>query len=86
MRKYKINRTENVRLPSKETIASYKDFSRLTHEYDRVVKRPKKPIYRDRKLFFILLFVALMALLLAQVAAEDEKKEKDEETELPIED
>jgi len=79
VRKYKINRTEEVKLPNAETIRKYKDFSRLRHEYDSVVKRPRKPLYRDRKLFFILLFVALLALLLAQVASEEKEDEKSDE-------
>lgn len=78
MRKYKINREQEVKLPSKETIAKHKDFTNLWHEYDRYTKRPKVPIYRDRKMFFFLLLIALLALLLAQVAKEDEEKEKEE--------
>ncbi len=75
MRKYKINRTQNVKLPSKEAMAKHKSFGRLWHEYDRVTKRPTKPIYKDKKLFFILLFIALMAMILSQVANEDKKKD-----------
>ena len=78
MRQYKVNRTNNVKLPSKETIAKHKNFTRLWHEYDNVVKRPKKPLYKDKKMFFILLFIALMAMILSQVAAEDKKKEQDD--------
>lgn len=77
MRKYKVNREQPVKLPSKEAIEKYKDFSRLTHDYDKIVKRPKVPLYKDKRMFFVLLLVALMAILLAQAAkeekAEDEK-------------
>lgn len=80
MRKYKINRaSEPKKLPSKEAIQKYKDFGRLTHEYDRVVKRPKKPLYKDRRMFFIILLVALLAYLLSEAAKEEEQSEKENE-------
>lgn len=74
MRKYKVNRTESTKVPSKETIEKYKDFSRLRHEYDRYTKRPTKPIYKDKKLFFFILMIALLALILSQLAKEDEEE------------
>jgi len=87
MRKYKVNRDQTVKTPSKEAIEKYKDFSRLTHEYDKVVKRPKVPLYKDKRMFFLLLFIALMALLLAQAGGEEEEDEVDDtnQTELPQE-
>ena len=84
MRKYKVNREQTVKTPPKEVIEKYKDFSRLTHEYDKVVKRPKVPLYRDRRMFFVLLLVALLALLLSQTADEEEKEDAEtNQTELP---
>lgn len=74
MRKYKVNRDKPVKLPSKETIEKYKDFPRLRHEYDHYVKRPKKPLYKDKKMFFFLLLVALLALLIAQAMQEEEEE------------
>ena len=76
MRKYKVNREQPVKLPSKEAIEKYKNFSRLTHDYDKIVKRPKVPLYKDKRMFFVLLFVALMAILLAQAAKENEKEDE----------
>ncbi len=75
MRKYKVNREQPIKLPSKEVIEKHKDFSRLTHDYDKIVKRPKVPLYKDKRMFFVLLFVALMAILLAQAAKETEENE-----------
>ena len=75
MRKYKVNRDQPVKLPSKEAMAKYKDFSRLTHEYDNVVKRPKKPLYKDKKMFIFILIVALIAVLIARSMAEDKAEE-----------
>ena len=85
MRKYKVNRTEPKKVPSKETIEKYKDFSRLSHAYDEIVKRPKKPLYRDKKMFLFLLIVALLAYVIAQSVKEDKKdepKDDKEKTEL----
>jgi len=80
MRKYKVNRTKTVKVPSKETIEKYKDFSRLSHAYDRFVKRPKKPLYRDRKMFLFILIIALMAYLLSQVGKDEETDNNDQDT------
>ncbi|OIQ37176.1 MAG: hypothetical protein BM555_01395 [Crocinitomix sp. MedPE-SWsnd] len=76
MRKYKVNREQPVKLPSKEAMAKYKDFSRLTHEYDNVVKRPKKPLYKDKKMFIFIIIVALLAVLIARSMAEEEAEEE----------
>lgn len=76
MRKYKINRSAEQKTPSKETIEKYKDFSRLSHTYDHYTKRPKKPLYKDRRMFLFILIIALMAYLLSEAAQEDEQ-EKD---------
>jgi len=65
MRKYKINRAEQ-KVPSKETIEKYKDFSRLSHAYDHYTKKPKVPLYKDKRMFLFILLIALMAYLLSQ--------------------
>ena len=77
MRKYKINRTEPAKLPSKEAIEKYKAFSRITHEYDKLVKRPKKPIYQDKKMLLIVLLIAILAMVISQVIDEEEKENED---------
>ncbi len=67
MRKFRINRENNVG-PTEEQIARQKDFSRLHHEYERLTKRNKKPIYRDPKLYllFVLIAIILMLILLSE--------------------
>jgi len=65
MRKFKINRAEQ-KIPSKETIEKYKDFSRLSHAYDHYTKKPKVPLYKDKRMFLFILLIALMAYLLSQ--------------------
>jgi hypothetical protein len=64
MRKFILN-TENKKLtPSEEQIRRQKDFSRLHHQYERLTKRGKKPLYRDPKLFMLLFIIGLVLLLL----------------------
>ncbi len=65
MRKFSVNNDEKRSSePTPEQIERQKDFSRLTHEYERATKRPKKPLYRDPKLFLLLIVILLMILLI----------------------
>lgn len=70
MRSYKVNKDNKETLPDKETIEKYKDFSQLTHEYDRLTKRPKVPLYKDKKMFLVLLLIVLIAYLLSTISTE----------------
>ncbi|MBD3639337.1 MAG: hypothetical protein HUJ25_18415 [Crocinitomicaceae bacterium] len=79
MRKYKVNRKEPVKMPSKETIEKYKDFPRLRHEYDSYVKRPKKPLYKDKKMFWFILLILLLTYLIVQ-SVNDKKEEEESNT------
>lgn len=67
MKNYKINRTDPKETPSSETIAKYKNFAQLSHEYDRLVKRPKVPIYKDKLMFLVLLLIVLIAYILSEL-------------------
>ncbi len=67
MTKYKINRDKTPEIPSKEQMEKYKDFSRLSANYDSFTRRPKKPIYKDKRFFLALLIIVLIAYLLSQV-------------------
>ncbi|MDG1915543.1 MAG: hypothetical protein P8I55_13260 [Crocinitomix sp.] len=80
MRTYKVNRKDTPKVPSKETIEKYKDFSALSHEYDKMVKRPKVPLYKDKKMFLVLLLVALVAILLSQMGDRKSAEEDSEST------
>ncbi len=64
MREFKRSTEDKKLEPSKEQMARYKDFATLSHQYERIAKRPKKPIYKDPKLFLFLLIVGIVALLL----------------------
>jgi hypothetical protein len=63
MRKFKLNKSKTNE-PSAESMKRYKDFATLSHQYERIAKRPKKPIYKDPKLFLFLLIIGLIALFL----------------------
>lgn len=64
MRKFKVNTNARPKEPTKEQIVRYKDFTTLSHQYERIAKRPKKPLYRDPKLFLLLLVLGIVMLLL----------------------
>jgi hypothetical protein len=64
MRKFSLNKETKKKEPTREQINRYKDFSRLSHEYERIVKRPKKPLYKDPKLFLYLFLLGLILYLM----------------------
>jgi len=80
MKKYKINRDQPPVPPSKETLAKYKNFAQLSHEYDRLTKKPKVPLYRDKKMFLILLLIVAVAFVISQL---DDKKSKNPDSARP---
>lgn len=63
MRKFKVIKQAKPAEPTKEQMARYKDFATLSHQYERIAKRPKRPLYRDPKLFMLLLIIGLVMLL-----------------------
>lgn len=80
MREYKVNRENKIDLPSKETVGKYKDFSKLSHEYDKMVRRPKVPLYKDKKMFLVLLLIVLVAFVLSQLGEEQGTDENENPT------
>ncbi|WP_343637594.1 hypothetical protein [Fluviicola sp.] len=63
MRKFQRISNEKSPEPTKEQLVRYKDFASLSHKYERLAKRPKRPLYKDPKLFLLLLIIGLMFLL-----------------------
>lgn len=63
MRKFQRITNEKSQEPTREQLVRYKDFASLSHKYERLAKRPKKPLYRDPKLFLLLLIIGLMFLI-----------------------
>jgi len=76
MRKYKLNKDFKQQLPSKDETARYKDFAQLTHTYDKVTKRRKKPLYKDPKAFLALLLIVIIFWLVFDAIEESEQEEK----------
>jgi len=65
---YKINRNKSsFKAPPDDVINKYKNFKDLRMQYNDVVKRPKEPLYKNKKLFLILLLLALIAYLLSNI-------------------
>jgi len=66
MTKYKINRDKESKKPSKSDVEKYKNFSVLSANYDKFTKRPKLPLYKDKRFFLALLISALIAYLISE--------------------
>ena len=64
MRKFTLNKEKKDLTPTKPQGERQKDFSRLHHEYERLTKRGKRPLYKDPKLFLLLFLLGIIVLLL----------------------
>lgn len=64
MRKFSVNREKESLEPTQEQIQRHKDFSRLHHDYERLTKRGKKPIYKDPKLYLLVVVIGIVLMLL----------------------
>ena len=63
MRKFSINREKKNLEPSDEQIKRHKDFSRIHHDYERLTKRGKRPLFKDPKLYLLLVLLGIVMLL-----------------------
>lgn len=63
MRKFTVNKDKKELNPTEAQIKRQKDFSRLHHDYEKLTKRGKKPLYRDPKMFLFLLIIGIILLL-----------------------
>lgn len=81
MREYKLNKDKKDQAtPSDEVINKYKNFDNIRVQYDDVVKPPKQPLYKNRKLFFLLLLIGLVAWLVAEAIQEESESSKNNDT------
>ncbi len=64
MKTFKIKKDDKDIQPTQEQIERNKDFKRLYANYDKMVKRPK-PMYKDKKFFFLLILILIIAYLVA---------------------
>ena len=63
MRKFSINREKKNLEPSDEQIKRHNDFSRIHHDYERLTKRGKRPLFKDPKLYLLLVLLGIVMLL-----------------------
>ena len=64
MRKFKVKDNQLDIEPTQEQILRHKNFNALTQNHKKITKRPKKPIYKDPKMFLFIVLLGLIALLL----------------------
>lgn len=64
MRKFTVNKDKKQLDPTDAQIKRHKDFSRLHHDYEKLTKRGKKPLYRDPKMFLFLFIIGIILLLI----------------------
>jgi hypothetical protein len=64
MRKYRINNEKKSTAPTDEQIKRHKDFSRLSHDYELLTKRPRKPLYKDPKKFVYVIIAGIILYFL----------------------
>ncbi len=81
MREYKLNKDKKDTLPSDEVIKKHKSFSDLRASYDDVVKRPREPLYKNRKLFLFLLLVGLTIWMIYEYSEENKENTEPPKTE-----
>lgn len=63
MKKFILNKDNKELNPTDEQIKRQKDFSRLHHDYEKLTKRSKRPLYKDPKLFMLLFILGLVLFL-----------------------
>lgn len=64
MKKFILNKDKKELNPTDEQIRRQKDFSRLHHDYEKLTKRSKRPLYKDPKLFMLLFILGLVLFLM----------------------
>lgn len=66
-RRYRITPKGRSQQPTDSEIARYRDPKRLMYNYERAVRKPRRPIYRDPKAFLVLLLIVLLTLFITEV-------------------
>lgn len=64
MRKFEVHKKTDKIEPTKEQINRQKDFVRLHHQYEKLTKRGKKPLYRDPKMLLLWILIAVILFLI----------------------
>lgn len=63
-RKFKLNTNQKSLEPTQAQIDRHKNFQQFRNDYERVTKRSKYPIYKDKKLYLLLVLIGIVFLLL----------------------
>ncbi|MFT7614708.1 MAG: hypothetical protein ACI9J3_003691 [Parvicellaceae bacterium] len=72
MKQYKINRDKVENLPSDEMVNKHKSLNGFQARYKDVVKQNKIPLYKNKKMFLLLLLIGLVAYLVATEWGDEE--------------
>lgn len=65
-RRYRITPEGRSQQPTDSEVARYRDPKRLMYNYERAVRKPRRPIYRDPKAFLVLLLIVLLAFFITE--------------------
>ena len=80
MRKYKINRDKERKLPPHAVSDKFKDFDKIRMQHGDITKRPKQPLYKNKKLFMLLILIALVAWVVSESIQEEKEIEDNKGT------
>lgn len=78
MRKFKIHNDPKKGVPSEEMISRQKDFKGLRMQYDEVTKRQHIPLYKNKRMFLLLLLIAVTAYAI-YISSKEEKKDQNKD-------
>lgn len=78
-----LNKDKKDNLPSDEVILKYKNFNQLRRTYEDITKRPAQPLYKNRKLYMLLLLIGLTIWMMYEYNEEQKKEQQDSPT--PVE-
>lgn len=73
MRKYKINRDKERRLPPHAVSDKFKDFDKIRMQHSDITKRPDVPLYKNKKLFMLLILIAVVAWVVSESIKEEKE-------------
>jgi hypothetical protein len=64
MRKFTHTSAKKTNEPSPEQIARHKNFNALSKQHRKLVRRPKKQLYKDPKMALFIVLLGVLAWLL----------------------
>lgn len=75
MRKFKLNNENSKVEPTAEQVNKYKNFSQVSRNSAKLAKRPKKPLYKDPKMFLFILLIGIIAFLIFNESEKEQERE-----------